>query len=96
MLFSPEGVSMNSQIPRSAITFASVSTLLLLAVWVFAVPAVVSLSTFAFLAVIVLGGAGIALMTWRNGRSDESVSQILNTVETSPAHAKPAIASRTK
>jgi hypothetical protein len=87
---------MNSPIPRSAIAFAAVSTLLLLAVWLFGVPGVVSLSTFAFVAVIVLGGVGIALMTWRNGQSPDSVSQILNTVETSAATAKPAIASTTK
>ena len=88
---------MYSQIPRSALAFAAVSTLLLVAVWVLAVPGIVSVSTFAFLAVIVLGGAGIALMTWRNGQSPESVSQILNAVETTAAsRSKAALASRTK
>lgn len=75
---------MNSKVSRAAIVFA-VLTLSLLAVWLFAVPGLLSYSTFAFLAVIVLGAAGVALMTWRNAQATEGVAQILHTAETTPA-----------
>lgn len=81
---------MNSSIPRSAIVFGAVSTLLLLAVWLLGVPGVVSYSTFAFLAVIVLGAAGVALMTWRNAQATDSVAQILHMTETTPVSTGPA------
>jgi hypothetical protein len=87
---------MSSNVPRSAIVFAAVSTLSLVAVWLFAVPGIVSYSTFAFLAVIVLGGAGVALMTWRNAQATDNVAHILHTTETAAAAASTGPATRAR
>jgi hypothetical protein len=83
---SPEGVfDMFGPIARGAVVFAAVSSISLLAVWLFATPAVVSYSTFAFLTVIVLGAAVVMLMTWRNAQATDTVANILHATETATA-----------
>jgi hypothetical protein len=49
--------------------------------WFWTVPAVMSRSTFASLAVFLLGGAGVALVTWRNAQATRSTAQILHETE---------------
>jgi hypothetical protein len=44
----------------------------------------ISLSTFAALAVVVIGGAAVSLMSWRNGQATSSVAQLLYATETAP------------
>ena len=43
-----------------------------------------SLANFAALAVVVIGGAAVSLMTWRNAQATGSVAQILHATETTP------------
>jgi hypothetical protein len=49
--------------------------------WFWTVPAVMSRSTFAFLAVFLLGGAAVTLVTWRNARATGSTAQLLHETE---------------
>ena len=44
----------------------------------------ISLSTFAALAVVVIGGAVVSLMSWRNAQATSSVAQLLYITETTP------------
>lgn len=44
----------------------------------------ISLSTFAALAVVMIGGAAVSLMSWRNGQATGSVGQLLYATETAP------------
>jgi hypothetical protein len=44
----------------------------------------ISLSTFAALAVVVIGGAAVSLMSWRNAQATGSVAQLLYATETAP------------
>ena len=44
----------------------------------------ISLSTFAARAVVVIGGAAVSLMTWRNAQATGSVAQLLYATETDP------------
>jgi hypothetical protein len=43
-----------------------------------------SLSSFAALAVVVIGGAAVSLMTWRNAQATGSVAQLLHKTDTAP------------
>ena len=53
--------------------------------WFWAVPGVMSPSTFASLAVFLMGGTGVVLATWRNAQATGSTAQILYETETIPA-----------
>ena len=44
----------------------------------------ISLSTFAALAVVVIGGAAVSLMSWRNGQATGSIAQVLHATENTP------------
>jgi hypothetical protein len=69
-----------SPLSRSIGVLAAVAALATLSgVW--AVPAVMSLSTFAFLAVFLIGGAMVTLVTWRNAQATESMAQLLHETE---------------
>ena len=70
--------------PRTIGVFVCVTALSLLS-WFWAVPAVMSRTTFAFLAVFVLGGAAVALMTWRNAQATASTAQLLQATEVAAA-----------
>lgn len=51
------------------------------AVWIGAVPSVVSASTFAFSMVFLVGAAGVTLMTWQNAMATSTVGQLLYATE---------------
>ena len=59
-----------------AISVSSVAVL-----WLWAVPSVLSRSTFAFMAILVIGGAAVSLLTWRNAEATSSVAQLLQATE---------------
>ena len=61
-----------------ALVFAVCSSLLS---WFWLVPAVISQSTFAALAVFLLGGTAVALLTWRNAQATGSTAQLLYETE---------------
>jgi hypothetical protein len=48
------------------------------AVWVFAVPDTMSLTTFAMLGALAIGATTALLNTWRNNESTDSVGQLIN------------------
>lgn len=56
-------------------------TALSILIWSWTVPLVMSRSTFAFLAVFLLGGAAVALVTCRNAQATGSTAQLLHETE---------------
>ena len=58
-----------------------VGTALSILSWFWTVPAVMSQSTFAFLAVFLLGSAAVTLVTWRNAQATGSTAQLLYETE---------------
>ena len=50
-------------------------------VWLMAVPATIGGVTFVALALIALGGALIAVNTWRNGQATRNIDHLLNDTE---------------
>ena len=61
-----------------ALVFATAVSIL---AWFWTVPAVMSRSTFASLALFLLGGTAVALLTWRNAQATGSTAQILHETE---------------
>ena len=53
----------------------------LVAVWVWAVPATVSRSSFAFVVAFVVSGIVVTLWTWRNAQATSTVAQLLHATE---------------
>jgi hypothetical protein len=51
------------------------------ALWIGTVPSIVSVSTFAFVAVFVLGAGFVTLMTWENAMATSTVAQLLYATE---------------
>jgi hypothetical protein len=51
------------------------------AVWIGAVPSIVSVSTFAFSLVFLVSSALVTLMTWRNAMATSTVGQLLYATE---------------
>lgn len=51
------------------------------AVWIGAVPSIVSASTFAFSMVFLVSAGGVTLMTWRNAMATSTVGQLLYATE---------------
>lgn len=72
-----------------AVLAASVVTL-----WVWAVPASVSQSTFAVIVAFVIGGVTVTLFTWRNAQATSTVGQLLQATEAADAHVA-VVAART-
>jgi hypothetical protein len=58
-----------------------VGTSLSILTWFWTVPAVMSRSTFAFLAAFLLGSAAVTLVTWRNAQATGSTAQLLYETE---------------
>jgi hypothetical protein len=57
----------------------SASAVAALGLW--GVPGVLSPSTFAFVTVFMIGGAAVALLTWRNAQATDTVGQLLQATE---------------
>ena len=73
----------------------------MIALWMMTVPELVSTSTYAVSAALVLALAGVTLITYRNGSAPDSMGQLLHATETAqPAAARtvaaPASASRSE
>jgi hypothetical protein len=51
------------------------------AVWLWAVPSVLSRSTFASMAILIIGGMTVTLLTWRNAQATSTVGQLLQATE---------------
>lgn len=58
-----------------------VSAFCVAALWLWAVPDVISPSTFAFFAMSMIGGATVTLLTWRNAQATSTVAQLLQATE---------------
>jgi hypothetical protein len=66
------------------LVFAAIAAILgAVGAWLWAVPAVVSPTTFALLAVFAIGGLAVSLMTWRNAQATGTVGQLLYATEAS-------------
>ena len=61
------------------------ATCLGIVTWLWTVPAVMSRSTFAIVAVFLAGGTTVAITTWRNAQATGSMAQILYEAEASAA-----------
>lgn len=59
----------------------ALATVLIVLTSFWAVPAVMSRSTFASLVVFLLGGAAVTLVTWRNAQATSSTAQLLHDAE---------------
>jgi hypothetical protein len=62
-------------------SFVLVALCLAAAVWIGAVPSIVSVSTFAFSLVFLVSSALVTLMTWRNAMATSTVGQLLYATE---------------
>jgi len=56
--------------------------------WVWTVPAVMSRSTFASVAVFLLGAVAVTLLTWRNAQAVGSTAQLLHDTEVAEDHGR--------
>ena len=56
--------------------------------WFWTVPAVMSRSTYASLAVFLLGGTVVALAAWRNAHATDSTAQLLYATEDAEEHGR--------
>ena len=63
-------------------------TVLSIVAWFWTVPAVMSRSTFASVAVFLLGGAAVTLLTWRNAQPAGSTAQLLHATEVGEGHRR--------
>lgn len=61
------------------------------AVWIGAVPSLVSASTFAFAMVFLVSVAGVTLMTWQNAMATSTVGQLLYATEIAETSRKTTI-----
>jgi hypothetical protein len=66
------------------------SILCVIGAWLWAVPAVMSRMTFAFLAIFAIGSVGVSLMTWRNAQATGTVGQLLHATEVGASSKKGA------
>jgi len=58
--------------------------------WLASVPRLVSNSTFALFAVLLIGGVSVGLITWRNAQASGSVGQLLHETEVAGSSARAA------
>jgi len=65
--------------------FATAASIL---TWMWAVPGVMSRSTFAFAAIFLLGGIAVTLVTWRNAQATGSTAQLLYETEGDKKHGR--------
>ena len=68
--------------PVRSLAVLAVSVTAIAALWLFAVPAIVSRSTFAVLLAFVIGGATVMVISWRNAQATTTVGQLLHSTET--------------
>jgi hypothetical protein len=59
-------------------TVAVATTLALSGLWLGSVPRLVSNSTFAVFAVLIISGVAVSFVTWRNAQAAGSVGQLLH------------------
>jgi hypothetical protein len=71
--------------PRAIFVGLSVLAFTVAAVGLWAVPNVLSSSTFAFIATFMIGGASLSLVTWRNAQPTGTVAQLLHATEAASA-----------
>jgi hypothetical protein len=64
------------------------ATALAILIWVWTVPAVMSRSTFASVAVFLLGAVAVTLLTWRNAQAAGSTAQLLHDTEVAEDHGR--------
>lgn len=81
---------MISFVQRNLVLFAVVSALFVLSSWLWAVPGLISRSTFAGLSVLLFGGLTISIMTWRNAQATGSTAQLLYATEINASDRKTA------
>jgi hypothetical protein len=74
--------------PRSTVAIGT--TLGLCGLWFASVPRLVSNSTFALFAVLLIGGVSVAFITWRNAQAAGSVGQLLHETEIAASSARAA------
>jgi hypothetical protein len=74
-------------VPKSSSRLRGVFAALLIsascvaALWLWAVPDVLSPSTFAFLATFMIGAATVTLLTWRNAQATTTIAQLLQATD---------------
>lgn len=78
--------------PRSNVAIGT--TLVLCGLWLASVPRLVSNSTFALFAVLLIGGVSVAFITWRNAQAPGSVGQLLHDTESAGSSARTAAGGR--
>ena len=67
--------------PRGMFAALVISLSSVAALWIWAVPGVLSRSTFASMAILMIGGATVSLLTWRNAMATSTVGQLLQATE---------------
>jgi hypothetical protein len=72
--------------PRSNVAIGT--TVGLCGLWLASVPRLVSNSTFALFAVLLIGGVSVAFITWRNAQAPGSVGQLLHETEIAGSSAR--------
>jgi hypothetical protein len=53
------------------------------------VPGVMSPSTFAFVAIVLLGGATVSVLAWRNAQATSSIAEVLHATEVAANETEP-------
>ena len=76
----------NTRAVVSLVCALSVIATPVVALWVWAVPALVSRSSFAFVVAFVIGGVTVTLWAWRNAQATSTVAQLLQATEAGDAH----------
>jgi hypothetical protein len=82
-------VSSPSSQLRSVLAALAVSAVCVIILWLWAVPSVLSRATFAFMAVFMIGGATVSLITWRNAQATSTVGQLLHATEAGSTDIRP-------
>ena len=54
---------------------------LCIALWVLAVPSVLSVATFVAVTLVLIGATMVGLNSWNNGRATRSIAHVLNDAE---------------
>jgi hypothetical protein len=70
---------------RGVLVALTVSASCFVALWLWAVPNVLSPRTFAFMTIVAIAGATVSLLTWRNAQAPSTVGQLLQATEAASA-----------
>jgi hypothetical protein len=76
---------------RSILASLTLSAVCVLILWLWAVPSVLSPATFAFMAIFMIGGATVSLITWRNAQATSTVGQLLHATEAASTDVRLAL-----